>query len=163
MKSSLRRLYGRHHDLVYRYGMSVLQITMDMFRLSYHNHNPFLLIFINNHRIFNKSNTTGTTSGAGTAYLFRIFVWGSCCSMVSFLCNVLFFYRLCILLSVLLYTASDYSIGIFTFFLRKPKNLTILSRLSWKQYIRITIGFPCFFNLIKTPKPFLISQIYLYT
>ena len=73
MKSSLRRLYGRHHDLVYRYGMSVLQITMDMFRLSYHNHNHFLLIFINNHRIFNKSNTMGATSGAGTAYLFRIF------------------------------------------------------------------------------------------
>ena len=34
LKSSLRKLYGRHHDLVDRYGISVSQMTPDMFHLS---------------------------------------------------------------------------------------------------------------------------------
>ena len=34
LKSSLRKFYGRHHDLVDRYGISVLQMTTDMFHLS---------------------------------------------------------------------------------------------------------------------------------
>ena len=36
LKSSLRKFYGRHHDLVDRYGIYVLQMTMDtcMFHLS---------------------------------------------------------------------------------------------------------------------------------
>ena len=34
LKSLLRKLYGRHHDLVDRYGISVSQITTDMFHLS---------------------------------------------------------------------------------------------------------------------------------
>jgi hypothetical protein len=34
LKSSLRKFYGRHHDLVDRYGISVSQMTMDMFHLS---------------------------------------------------------------------------------------------------------------------------------
>jgi hypothetical protein len=34
LKSSLRKFYGRHHDLVDRYGISVSQITTDMFHLS---------------------------------------------------------------------------------------------------------------------------------
>jgi hypothetical protein len=34
LKSSLRKFYGRHHDLVDRYGMSVSQMTTDMFHLS---------------------------------------------------------------------------------------------------------------------------------
>jgi len=33
-KSSLRKFYGRHHDLVNRNGTSVLQMTTDMFHLS---------------------------------------------------------------------------------------------------------------------------------
>jgi hypothetical protein len=33
LKSSLRKLYGRHHELVDRYGISVSQITTDMFHL----------------------------------------------------------------------------------------------------------------------------------
>jgi hypothetical protein len=33
-KSSLRKLYGRHHDLVDRYGISVSIMTTDMFYLS---------------------------------------------------------------------------------------------------------------------------------
>jgi hypothetical protein len=34
LKSSLRKFYDRHHDLVDRYGISVSQITTDMFHLS---------------------------------------------------------------------------------------------------------------------------------
>ena len=34
MKSSLQQFYGRHHDLVDRYGLPVSQMTMYMFHLS---------------------------------------------------------------------------------------------------------------------------------
>ena len=34
LKSSLRKFYGPHHDLVDRYGISVSQMTTDMFHLS---------------------------------------------------------------------------------------------------------------------------------
>jgi hypothetical protein len=34
LKSSLRKLYGRHHDLVDRDGISFSQMTTDMFQLS---------------------------------------------------------------------------------------------------------------------------------
>jgi hypothetical protein len=34
LKSSHRKFYGRHHDLVDRYGIPVSQLTMDMFHLS---------------------------------------------------------------------------------------------------------------------------------
>jgi hypothetical protein len=34
LKSSLRKFYGSHHDLVDRYGISVSQMTTDMFHLS---------------------------------------------------------------------------------------------------------------------------------
>jgi hypothetical protein len=34
LKLSLRKLYGRHHDLVDRYGISMSQMTTDMFHLS---------------------------------------------------------------------------------------------------------------------------------
>ena len=34
LKSSLRNFYGRHHDMVNHYGISVSQMTTDMFRFS---------------------------------------------------------------------------------------------------------------------------------
>jgi len=34
LKSSLQKFYGRHHDLLDRYGISVSEITTDMFHLS---------------------------------------------------------------------------------------------------------------------------------
>jgi hypothetical protein len=34
LKSSILKCYGRHHDLVDRYGISVSQMTTDMFHLS---------------------------------------------------------------------------------------------------------------------------------
>ena len=36
LKSSLRKFYGHHNDLVDRYGISVSQMTTDMFHLSQH-------------------------------------------------------------------------------------------------------------------------------
>ena len=43
LKSSLRKFYGRHHDLVDRYGISVSQMTTDMFHLSLTLPGPFLV------------------------------------------------------------------------------------------------------------------------
>ena len=34
LKSSLRTFYGSHHDLIGRYGISVSQMSTDMFQLS---------------------------------------------------------------------------------------------------------------------------------
>jgi hypothetical protein len=43
LKSSLRTFYGRHHDLVDRYGISVSQMTTDVFHLSLALPGPFLI------------------------------------------------------------------------------------------------------------------------
>ena len=42
-KSSLGKLYCRHHDLDNRYAVSVSQMITDMFRLSYSQTDPFLI------------------------------------------------------------------------------------------------------------------------
>ena len=68
LRSSLRKFYGRHHDVANRYRVSVSQMITDMFCLSYYNHNPVPSLFVTYHRICNKSNTTGVTCGAGNAY-----------------------------------------------------------------------------------------------
>jgi hypothetical protein len=52
LKSSLRKIYGRHHDFVNRYGIYVSQMTS----------------FMVYHRVCSMNSTTGATSGAGTAY-----------------------------------------------------------------------------------------------
>ena len=43
LKSSLRKCYCRHHDLFDRYGISVSQMTTDMFHLSSTLPGPFLI------------------------------------------------------------------------------------------------------------------------
>ena len=43
LKSSLPKCYGRHHDLVNSYGISVSQMTTDMFHLSQALSGPFLI------------------------------------------------------------------------------------------------------------------------
>ena len=58
--------YGRHHDLVNSYGVSVSHMTMDMFPVSQSQSDPFL--FMACHRVCNKSNPPGATCGAGTVY-----------------------------------------------------------------------------------------------
>ena len=43
LKLLLRKVYGRHHDLVDRYGISMSQMTTDMFHLSHTLPSPFLI------------------------------------------------------------------------------------------------------------------------
>ena len=43
LKSLLRTFYGGHYDLATRYGISVSQMTMYMFRLSLSESDPFLI------------------------------------------------------------------------------------------------------------------------
>ena len=50
LKSSFWKLYGHHHDLVDRYGISVSQMTMYMF----HVNTPVLSSFMTCHRICNR-------------------------------------------------------------------------------------------------------------
>ena len=54
LNSSPRKFYGHHHYLVNYYRVSVSQMTTDVLR------------------IYDKTNTTGATRGAGTVYPFRI-------------------------------------------------------------------------------------------
>jgi hypothetical protein len=44
LKSSRRMFYGRHHDMVDRYGIHVSQMTTDMFHLSQILPGPFLIV-----------------------------------------------------------------------------------------------------------------------
>ena len=75
-------------------------------------HSPVLSSFMTYHRVCNQINTTGVTSGAGTAYTSVVpefttsFQWGSCYSIFSFICMFcrslfvllyLFFWPLCCL------------------------------------------------------------------
>ena len=55
LKSSLRKFYGHHNDLVNRQGISVSQMTTYFLRL---NHKPVLFSFMTHHRV---CNTTGAT------------------------------------------------------------------------------------------------------
>ena len=59
MKQSFRKLYDRHHDLINRYGISMSQITTDIY--------PSSLMAYN--LIIDKSKSTGATSRSGTATL----------------------------------------------------------------------------------------------
>ena len=68
LKSSSRKLYGRHNELVDRYGISVSQMTADMFHLR--KHSPVLSSFMTYHPVCNKRKmkTFRTTCGGETAY-----------------------------------------------------------------------------------------------
>jgi hypothetical protein len=56
LKSSIRKCYGRHHDLVYLYGVSVSQMTTDMF--------CFVIItvrlLVKTHKYINRQNQSTT-------------------------------------------------------------------------------------------------------
>ena len=57
LKPELRKFYSRHHDLINRYGISMSQITTDIY--------PSSLMAYN--LIIDKSKSTGATSRSGTA------------------------------------------------------------------------------------------------
>ena len=73
--------------------MTQFTVTIDIFVC--HNHNPFHSSLVTYHWVCNKSNKMGGTYGAGTAYTSGTteftpgFQWGSCCSLISFLCSIL--------------------------------------------------------------------------
>jgi hypothetical protein len=101
------------------------------------NHNPVLPSFITYHRCCNKSNRTGETSGAGTAYRSEarasppvisghLVVWSIvfCALFCRSLIVFLFFFPN--VLSVLFrITSSDYPFGILKLFLEKRPKLSI--------------------------------------
>ena len=77
------------------------------------------------HWVCNQINITGVTSGAGTAYpsgapeFIPGFLWGSCYSILSFMCmncrSLFVLFLLAIELSALLrFTDSDYHFGVFS-------------------------------------------------
>ena len=98
LKSPLRKFYGRHQELVDRYGIIVFTdnigyVTYVVTTIPF----PFMNV---TYRLFtgifyNMSNTTGATRGAGFAYpsgahgITASFWWGSCCLFFSFLCCVM--------------------------------------------------------------------------
>ena len=87
LRSSLRKFYGPHHDLVNRCGISMSQMTTDMFHSS---EALFTVLssFVAYHCL---CNTTVVISGRGTAYPSGAheFTPGLCCSIFSFLCRAL--------------------------------------------------------------------------
>jgi hypothetical protein len=105
------------------HGISMLHTTTDMFPWWY-----FVLLcsFMTYHQICNKNYTTNTTSGAGIVYpsetpalipsvsSFHVAQYLVFCVVFRRLLFVfLFFFILVIVLSVVPFTASDYSFGIF--------------------------------------------------
>jgi len=64
---TLNTFYSHHYDFVNRYTVYVSQVTTYICSVC-RNHNTVLTLFMSYHRLCNKSNTTGATSGAGTNY-----------------------------------------------------------------------------------------------
>ena len=89
LKSSLRKFYGRHHDLVYRYR----KLTDDQGYISFVviKSRPFPIMTY--HRVCQRCSMTDTTSRAGLLSiperlsLSSVFSWDSCCSIFSILCS----------------------------------------------------------------------------
>ena len=91
-------------------GIILIELLFKMYR-DFFRHFPVLSSFMTCHRLCNQINTTGATSGVGTAYPCRTpefipgFQWGSCYSIFSFMymfCRLLFvLFLLTIVLSVL--------------------------------------------------------------
>ena len=79
LKSSIRKFYGRHHDLVNRYGISVSQMTSDMFHLSYkHFHMSWSIrLYIRcRHKSFSYTDTHACTTYTNTFLLMKnIMLW----------------------------------------------------------------------------------------
>ena len=67
LKSSLRKFYGRHHDLVNRYGIYYCHKWPRICSVC-RNRNPGFSSFMTYHRVCYKSTTTGSGVGTETAY-----------------------------------------------------------------------------------------------
>ena len=113
LKSSLK-LYGHHRTLVNCYGISVSQMTMDMFFLLKPPPFPFFIHDLKT-RWLTMCNMMGATSEAGTAYPSTALSSLQSFVQSSFLCRVLLIvvclfvlYLLAIVLSLLEFLAADY-------------------------------------------------------
>ena len=108
------------------------------------------------YRVCKQINTTGATSGAGTAYCSGAheftpgFWWGSCHSIFSFMCMVVcpsILFLFVIVLAILWITHYDYGFGIFKLFL-----LQSCERFHWDiygiPYSFVFVGF-CFMQLYR--------------
>ena len=128
MNASHRNIDVSHHGFVNCYGIAVSQMTTDMFYLSYTL--SVLSSFMTYRRFCIYQYTTSGTSGAGTAYpsgapeFTHGFLWGSCFSISSFMCNVFvnrcfcfLIFLITIVLNVLWFTDCDYTSCIFKLFL----------------------------------------------
>ena len=88
LRSSLRKFYGHHHDLVNRCGISMSQMTTDMF----HSSGALFTVLSSFMAYHCLCNMTVVISGTGTAYPSGAheftpgLQWGLCCSIFSFLC-----------------------------------------------------------------------------
>ena len=115
LKSSLRKFYGRHHDLVDRYGINKRPRICSTCRKQF----PVLSSFMTCHHIFIYIHITDATRGGGTEYPsgapeFNLgFQWDSCYSIFNFMCMLcrsllvllfFFFWPLCCLFFNILIT-----------------------------------------------------------
>lgn len=65
----ISKYYGRHHDLVNRYGFFC--VTDDYTCSHCHSHNQVIFVFMTYHRIIHKINTMCAATEAGAAYHFE--------------------------------------------------------------------------------------------
>jgi hypothetical protein len=120
--------YGRRHDLVDRYGISVSQMTTATFRLSYFPHSWLITRFVTRviRRVPRVEQELLTLVGT-PAFIpdFSGIRVARCLVFCVMFCRSLFvllpLYLLAIVLSVLRIMASDYPFGIFTLFLHKDR------------------------------------------
>ena len=105
LKSSLQKLYGRHHNLVDRYTISISQMTMDLNILRRYFLSSFTAKTLTDLIVYT-SNMAGVIEEAGTAFPLRApefapgFWWGTCCSLFLFswvvlLCVFMFWVPCC--------------------------------------------------------------------
>jgi len=135
LKSSLRRFYDHHHDLVAHYWMEYLCNKWYVMFVLYS--------FMTYQRICTKSNTTGATLGAGIDYPsgapeFTLVFSGVRVAWFLVFCvmfcrSLFVLFHLAIVFPVLRFTASDYPFGIFKlmFVPVASQYLDFQSHMSW--------------------------------
>ena len=99
-----KKVYGRDHELVDRYEISISQTTMDIFHISV-DFFSFTYPWQDFYRIWKLSNTTGFLTATVTAYPLQAHVFIHNLFVVSVLLN-LFSFLCCVLLLLLFFLSS---------------------------------------------------------
>ena len=135
----MKTMFGRHHDLVNR-----LCLKWSRMCSVYRHHNTVLFSFMTNHRVCNKSNTTGVTFRAETPYPDFTPIFNGVRVAQSLDRRFSFFLSLCCL-SFELRTASDYPFGISKRFIHMTILIvTLLINVKCKTAINALL---CYLNL----------------